>query len=50
MTLKDGALVNKIDLKKIGATEVIRVGTNNVQIIIGTLADPIVSRIKRMKK
>lgn len=50
LTLKDGALVNKIDLKKIGATEVIRVGTNNVQIIIGTLADPIVSRIKRMKK
>ena len=50
LQLKDSNKVEKSKLKQIGATEIIRLGKNNVQIIIGTVADPVVSRIRRIIK
>lgn len=50
LKLRDGSKLDKAKLKQIGATEIIRLGSNNVQIIIGTMADPIVSRMRRIIK
>ena len=50
LKLRDGSKLDKVKLKQIGATEIIKLGNNNVQIIIGTMADPIVSRMRRMIK
>lgn len=47
LTLKDTSKVDKVKLKSIGSIEIMNSGKNNIQIIIGTMADPIVSRIKR---
>ncbi|SCK02188.1 EIICBA-Glc 2 [uncultured Clostridium sp.] len=48
LKLRDSSKLDKGKLKQIGATEIIKLGSNNVQIIIGTMADPIVSRMRRM--
>ncbi|MDU2674193.1 MAG: PTS transporter subunit EIIB [Clostridium sp.] len=48
LKLRDGSDVGKIKLKlkQIGIAEIIRLGSNNVQIIIGTMAYPVVSRMR----
>ena len=48
LKLRDGSDVDKIKLKlkQIGIAEIIRLGSNNVQIIIGTMAYPVVSRMR----
>ena len=48
LKLRDGSDVGKIKLKlkQIGIAEIIRLGSNNIQIIIGTMAYPVVSRMR----
>lgn len=46
LKLRDGSDVGKIKLKQIGIAEIIRLGSNNVQIIIGTMEYLVVSRMR----
>ena len=48
VTLKDGSVVNEKELKKLGATGVMKMGSNNFQIVVGTLADPLVTNMKQL--
>ncbi|WP_373897649.1 N-acetylglucosamine-specific PTS transporter subunit IIBC [Haloimpatiens sp. FM7315] len=47
---KDPSKVNEIELKKLGATGIMKMGSNNYQIIVGTVADPLVTYIKDLMK
>lgn len=49
LRLKDISIIDRKKLKSFGASNVVRMGDNNVQIIIGTTANLIVSRMKRLK-
>ncbi|TDT62822.1 N-acetylglucosamine-specific PTS transporter subunit IIBC [Fonticella tunisiensis] len=46
VTVKDSSLVNEARLKELGATGVLRMGSNNFQVVVGTIADPLVTHIK----
>ncbi|WP_024615752.1 N-acetylglucosamine-specific PTS transporter subunit IIBC [Clostridium sp. Ade.TY] len=48
LTLKDTSKVNEKELKRIGATGIMKLDNKNIQVVIGTLADPIVSHIKKI--
>ena len=48
LTVKDGSKVDESALKKQGASGVMRLGENNVQVIMGTIADPMASKIKKL--
>ena len=48
LTLKDGSKVDEPALKRQGASGVMRLGDKNVQVIMGTLADPIASKMKKL--
>ncbi|MEW8955493.1 N-acetylglucosamine-specific PTS transporter subunit IIBC [Clostridium sp.] len=48
LTVKDGSKVDEPALKKQGASGVMRLGENNVQVIMGTIADPMASKIKKL--
>ncbi|MCX7950822.1 MAG: N-acetylglucosamine-specific PTS transporter subunit IIBC [Clostridiales bacterium] len=48
VTLKDNSKVNEKRLKELGATGIIKLGSNNMQIVVGTIADPLVTHIKAM--
>lgn len=48
LTVKDGALVDKEALKNKGAIEVLKLDSQNFQIIVGVNADPIVSKMREM--
>lgn len=50
LTAKDGKLVDEKKLKELGATGVLKMGSNNFQIIVGTMADPIVTYMKTLTK
>ncbi|MDV3427151.1 MAG: N-acetylglucosamine-specific PTS transporter subunit IIBC [Bacillota bacterium] len=49
-TVKDGALVDEKKLKELGATGVMKMGEKNYQVIVGTVADPLVTHIKDVMK
>lgn len=49
-TVKDGALVDEKRLKELGATGVMKMGERNYQVIVGTVADPLVTHIKDVMK
>ena len=49
-TVKDGALVDEKKLKELGATGVMKMGEKNYQVIVGTVADPLVTHIKGVMK
>lgn len=49
-TVKDGALVDEKRLKELGATGVMKMGERNFQVIVGTVADPLVTHIKDVMK
>lgn len=49
-TVKDGALVDEKKLKELGATGVMKMGERNYQVIVGTVADPLVTHIKDVMK
>lgn len=50
LKLNDGSKIDKLKLKRVGVTEIIRLGSNNVQIMIETMADPIISRMRKSIK
>ncbi|MGL5151763.1 MAG: PTS transporter subunit EIIC [Clostridium sp.] len=48
VTLKDGSYINEAELRKFGATGVMKMGSNNFQIVVGTIADPLVTQMKNL--
>lgn len=46
LTLNDSSLVDEPALKALGAVAVVRVGTNNVQVVVGTEAEMLADKIK----
>ncbi|MGH4124097.1 MAG: N-acetylglucosamine-specific PTS transporter subunit IIBC [Clostridium sp.] len=50
LTIKDNSLVNEARLKELGATAIMKIGSNNYQIIVGTIADPLVTHMKAAMK
>ena len=48
VTLKDGSVINESELKKLGATGVMKMGEKNFQIVVGTIADPLVTQMKKL--
>ena len=50
LTVKDGNLIDQVKLKQLGASGVMRLNPNNYQIIVGTVADPLVSHMKSIMK
>jgi len=49
LTLKERSLISEEKLKGIGAMGVVKLGDNNIQVIIGPQADSIASRLKALK-
>jgi PTS system N-acetylglucosamine-specific IIC component len=47
LTTNDGKLVSEKELKDLGAVAVMKMGENNFQIVVGTIADPLVTNIKK---
>lgn len=50
LTVQDPAKIDESRLKQLGATGVIKMGSNNFQIVVGTVADPLVTHIKALIK
>lgn len=50
LTAVDGTKIDEAQLKKIGATGVMKMGANNFQIVVGTVADPLTTHIKSLMK
>lgn len=50
LTVKDGSKIDETRLKTIGAAGVMKMGDKNFQIIVGTVADPLVTHIKALMK
>ncbi|MBC5631035.1 PTS transporter subunit EIIB [Clostridium sp. NSJ-6] len=50
LKLNDGSKIDKLKLKRIGVTEIIRLGSNNVQMMIENMANPIISRMRKSIK
>nr|WP_263326895.1 PTS transporter subunit EIIC [Neobacillus sp. Marseille-Q6967] len=48
VSVKDGSIVDEAVLKSLGATGVVKMGPNNLQIVVGTIADPLVSEMKKL--
>lgn len=50
VSLKDTSIINEADFKKIGASGLVRIGRNDVQVIVGTKAGLISEEIKKIIK
>lgn len=50
VTVKDSAQVNEGQLKKLGATGVMKINNANFQVVVGTVADPLATHINRAMK
>ncbi|CAA7602244.1 protein-Npi-phosphohistidine-sugar phosphotransferase [Acididesulfobacillus acetoxydans] len=50
LTVKDPNKIDENRLKQIGATGIMKMGGNNFQIVVGTVADPLVTHIKSLMK
>lgn len=50
LTVKDGSLINQTRLKQLGASGVMKLDQYNYQIVVGTVADPLVSHMKSLMK
>ncbi|MDZ5255380.1 N-acetylglucosamine-specific PTS transporter subunit IIBC [Clostridium sp. LIBA-8841] len=48
LTLKDASIIDEAALKKAGASGVMKLDGKNVQVIMGTLADPLASQMKKL--
>ncbi|EGT3617617.1 PTS sugar transporter [Clostridium perfringens] len=48
LTLKDASIIDEDALKKAGASGVMKLDGKNVQVIMGTLADPLASQMKKL--
>lgn len=49
LTLKDRSVINEADLKGLGAMGIVKLGDNNLQVIIGPQAEGIANRMKTLK-
>ena len=50
VTVKDSAQVDEAQLKKLGATGVMKINNTNFQVVVGTVADPLATQINRAMK
>lgn len=50
LSLVDGSKINEKVLKRLGISGVMKMGEGNYQIVVGTLADPIVTQMKKLLK
>ncbi|MCY6369119.1 N-acetylglucosamine-specific PTS transporter subunit IIBC [Clostridium ganghwense] len=50
LIVSDGSKIQEARLKEIGATGIMKINENNYQIVVGTMADPLVTRIKALMK
>lgn len=50
LTVNDPAKIDETRLKQLGAAGVMKMGSNNFQIVVGTVADPLVTHIKSLMK
>jgi len=50
LTVKDGDLIDQAKLKQLGSSGVMKLDSNNYQIVVGTIADPLVSHMKTIIK
>jgi len=50
LVVKDSSLINEAKLKQLGASRVMKLDSNNFQIVVGTMADLIVSHMKTIIK
>jgi len=50
VTVNNPEIVDENQLKQIGATGIIKMGNNNLQIVVGTSADPLVTNIKAIMR
>lgn len=50
LTLKDNTLINEARLKALGAAGVIKIGTQNAQVVVGTRAELMAEEIKKVMK
>ncbi|MGG5460103.1 N-acetylglucosamine-specific PTS transporter subunit IIBC [Clostridium sp. B9] len=48
LTLKDASIIDEAALKKAGASGIMKLDGKNVQVIMGTLADPLASQMKKL--
>ena len=48
LTLKDTSIIDEAKIKSLGSKGIMKLGSNNVQIIMGTLADPIAAEMKKL--
>ena len=48
LTLKDASKIDEVNLKKAGASGIMKLDGKNVQVIMGTLADPLASQMKKL--
>ncbi|CUP76207.1 MAG: N-acetylglucosamine-specific PTS transporter subunit IIBC [Clostridium baratii] len=48
LTVKDSSKIDEKALKRVGATGIMKLDDKNIQVVIGTLADPIVTHIKKI--
>lgn len=48
LTLKDASIIDEAALKKAGASGVMKLDGKNVQVVMGTLADPLASQMKKL--
>lgn len=48
LVLKDSSKMNEREIKKLGASGIMKLDSKNVQVIVGTIADPLVSQMKKL--
>lgn len=48
VVVNDASAVDEAELKKLGATAVLKLPGNNLQIVVGTVADPLVTQMKTL--
>lgn len=48
LTLKDASIIDESALKRAGASGIMKLDGKNVQVIMGTLADPLASQMKKL--
>ncbi len=46
----DGSKIDEAKLKKLGANGIMKLDEKNIQIVVGTIADPLVSQMKLLMK
>ncbi len=50
LTAKDGSKIDEAALKRAGASGVMKMGSNNFQIVVGTVADPLATHMKTLMR